>query len=161
MSVIQSELKAVGIAITPQNLAQNDDVSDLLTGTFQLAFYDQTGGPTPEYELRQWLFSGNTAPIGKDATTNYERYSNPATDKLFAEYGQTTSSATQHQIVDELQQVMLSQVPFIPITEESDWFQYNTSSITGWPSQSDPYALPAIYQYPDMGQVLLHLAPKG
>jgi peptide/nickel transport system substrate-binding protein len=161
MSVIQSELKAVGISITPQNLAQDDDVNDLLTGDFQLAYYDQTGGPTPEYELRQWLFSGNTAPIGKDATTNYERYSNPATDKLFAEYGETTSSATQHQIVDELQQVMLSQVPFIPITEESDWFQYNTSSFSGWPTQSDPYALPAIYQYPDMGQVLLHLTPKS
>jgi peptide/nickel transport system substrate-binding protein len=161
MSVIQSELKAVGISITPENLAQNTDVSDLLTGDFQLAYYDATGGPSPEYELRQWLFSGNTAPIGKDATTNYERYSNPATDKLFAEYGQTTSTATQHQIVDQLQQVMLSQVPIIPVTEEADWFQYNTSGFTGWPTQSDPYALPAIYQYPDMGQVLLHLVPKS
>jgi peptide/nickel transport system substrate-binding protein len=161
MSVIQSELKAVGIAVNPENLSQNDDTNDLLTGKFQLAYYDQTGGPTPEYELRQWLFSGNTAPIGKDATTNYERYSNPATDKLFNEYGTTTSTTTQHQIVDELQQVMLSQVPIIPVTEESDWFQYNTANFTGWPTSSDPYALPAIYQYPDMGQVLLHLAPKG
>ena len=62
--------------------------------------------------------------------------------------------------MDQLQQVVLSDVPFIPITEEVGWFQYNTASFTGWPSPSDPYALPAAYAYPDMGQVLLHLAPK-
>ena len=83
-----------------------------------------------------------------------------ATDTLLNDYALTTSTATQHQIVNELQQVVLSDVPFIPITEEVGWFQYNTSSFTGWPSPSDPYALPAAYSYPDMGQVLLHLAPK-
>lgn len=161
MSVIVQELKQVGIAVTPQNLASSDLQNNLFTGKFQLAYFDQTGGPTPEYELRQWLFSGNTAPIGKNASTNWERYSNPATDKLFEQYAATTSTATQHQIVDQLQQVMLNDVPFIPVTQSVNWFQYNTGNFTGWPTQSDPYALPAIYQYPDMGQVLLHLRPKS
>jgi peptide/nickel transport system substrate-binding protein len=161
MSVIVSDLKAVGIQVTPENLSSSDLETNMFSGKFQLAYYDQTGGPTPEYELRQWLFSGNTAPIGKDASTDWERYSNPATDKLFEQYATTTSAATQHQIVDKLQQVMLSDVPFIPVTQEVDWFQYNTSDFTGWPTKSDPYALPAIYAYPDMGQVLLHVAPKG
>ena len=161
MSVIQSELQAVGIQITPDNLAQNDFLNRLYAGSFQLAYYAQTGGPTPYYELRQWLYSANSAPIGKNAASNWERYSNPATDKLLDDFATTTDSATQHQIVDQLQQVVLSDVPFIPITEEVAWFQYNTSSFTGWPSPQDPYALPAAYSYPDMGQVLLHLAPKS
>jgi peptide/nickel transport system substrate-binding protein len=160
MSVIASELKAVGIAVTPQNLASSDLENNLFTGKFQLAYFDQTAGPTPEYELRQWLFSGNSAPIGKNASTDWERYINPATDKLFEQYAATTDTATQHQIVDQLQQVMLSDVPFIPVTQEVNWFQYNTASFTGWPTPSNPYALPAIYAYPDMGQVLLHLKPK-
>ncbi len=161
MSVIQQELKAVGIAITPDNLASNDFLSRLYDGSYQLAYYAQTGGPTPYYEFRQWLYSANSAPIGKPAASNWERYSNPATDQLLNSYALTTDSATQHQIVDELQQVVLSDVPFIPITEEVGWFQYNTASFTGWPSPSDPYAIPAAYAYPDMGQVLLHLAPKS
>ncbi len=161
MSVIQQELKAVGIQLTPDNLAQNDFLSRLYSGNFQFAYYAQTGGPTPYYELRQWLYTANSAPIGKNASSNWERFSNPDVDALLNSYASTTDSATQHVIVSELQQVMLSDVPIIPITEEVGWFQYNTSSFTGWPSPSDPYALPAAYAYPDMGQVLLHLAPKS
>jgi peptide/nickel transport system substrate-binding protein len=161
MSVIQSELKAAGIQITPDNLAQNDFLNRLYTGSYQLAYYAQTGGPTPYYELRQWLYSANSAPIGKNASSNWERYSNAATDKLLNSYAVTTDSATQHQIIDQLQQVVLSDVPFIPVTEEVAWFQYNTADFTGWPSPQNPYALPAAYSYPDMGQVLLHLAPKS
>jgi peptide/nickel transport system substrate-binding protein len=161
MSVIQSQLKAVGIQITPDNLAQNDFLNRLYSGNFQLAYYAETGGPTPYYEFRQWLYSANSAAIGKQASSNWERYSNPQTDQLLNSYATTTSSATQHQIVDQLQQVVLSDVPYIPITEEVGWFQYNTASFTGWPSPSDPYAIPAAYAYPDMGQVLLHLAPTS
>jgi len=159
MSVIQQELKAVGIAITPDNLAQNDFFSRLYSGSYQLAYDSQTGGPTPYYEFRQWLYSANSAPIGKNAASDWERYSNPATDKLLNEYSATTDPATQHQIVDQLQQVVLGDVPYIPMTEEVGWFQYNTADFTGWPSPGNPYAIPAAYAYPDMGQVLLHLAP--
>jgi peptide/nickel transport system substrate-binding protein len=160
MSVIQQELKAVGIQITPNNLAQNDFLSRLYSGNYQLAYYAQTGGPTPYYEFRQWLYSANSAPIGKNAASNWERYSNPATDTLLNSYAATTDTATQHQIVDQLQQTVLSDVPFIPITGDVAWFQYNTATFTGWPTPSDPYAIPAAYAYPDMGIVLLHLAPK-
>jgi peptide/nickel transport system substrate-binding protein len=41
-----------------------------------------------------------------------------------------------------------------------DWFQYDTASLTGWPTPSNPYAQPSAYAYPDMEQVLLHLRVK-
>ena len=59
----------------------------------------------------------------------------------------------------KLEKVMLSDVPVIPVTEAVDWYQYNTGSFTGWPTPSNPYAQPAAYNYPDWGQVLLHLRP--
>jgi peptide/nickel transport system substrate-binding protein len=160
MQVIQQDLKAIGIQLTPDNLATPDFDTRLYNGNFQLAYYDQTGGPTPYYELRQWLYSGNSAPIGKAAATNWERYSSPATDNLLNQYGATTSSSTQHQIVNQLEGVMLKDVPVIPVTESVDWYQYNTGSFSGWVTQGNPYAQPAAYSYPDWGQMLLHLAPK-
>jgi peptide/nickel transport system substrate-binding protein len=159
MQVIQQDLKAVGIQITSDNLSQNDFLSRLYNGDYQLAYNNQQGGPSPYYEYRQWLYSANSAPIGKQASSNWERYSNPATDALINQYATTTSKAQQQQIVDQLQQVLLQDVPFIPVTEEVAWYQYNTSKFTGWVTQSNPYAVPAAYFYPDMGQVLLHLAP--
>jgi peptide/nickel transport system substrate-binding protein len=160
MQVIQQDLKAVGIQLTPQNLSTPDFDTRLYDGTFQLAYYNQTGGPSPYYELRQWLYSPNSAPIGKAAATNWERYSNPATDALINQYGATTDTATQHQIVGELQRVMLKDVPVIPVTEEVAWYQYNTAHFTGWATASNAYAIPAAYAYPDVGQMLLHVQPK-
>jgi peptide/nickel transport system substrate-binding protein len=160
VQVISSELAQVGIQINPDNLAYTDFTSDLYNGKYQLAYNNEPGGPSPYYELRQWLYSPNSAPIGKLATTNWERYINPSTDKLFDEYAATTSTALQHSIVDQLEQVMLTAVPVIPMTEEVDWYQYDTAAFSGWVTPQDPYAQPAIYQLPDDEVLLLHLTPK-
>jgi peptide/nickel transport system substrate-binding protein len=160
VQTIQQSLKAIGIQVTPVNLAATTYQSDLYTGKYQLGYSAETAGPTPYFELRQWLYSANSAPIGTPAGSNFERYSNPATDALINSYGATTSAATQHSIVDQLQAVLLKDVPVIPITEQVDWFQYDSGSFTGWPTPGNPYAQPAAYNYPDWGQLMLHLAPK-
>jgi peptide/nickel transport system substrate-binding protein len=161
MQVVAQDLKAVGIQLTPDNLTNTDFDADLFYGKYQLAFYDQqTFGPSPYYELRNWLDSAGTAPVGKVAATNYERYSNPATDALFNSYAASTSPAQQHAIIDQVEQVMLSQLPIIPVVQAVDWYQYDTTSLTGWPTPSNPYAQPSAYAYPDMEQVLLHLRVK-
>jgi peptide/nickel transport system substrate-binding protein len=160
VNVIQSDLKAVGIQLTPDNLSNTTFDSDIYTGNYQLAYDWDSGGPTPYYELRAILYSPNSAPIGKDAASNWERYSSPATDKLIEQYAATTSSTIQHQVVDELEKVMLSDVPVIPVTEAVDWYQYDTQHIGGWVTPGDPYAQPAQYAWPDWGVVLLHLYAK-
>jgi peptide/nickel transport system substrate-binding protein len=160
MQVVIQGAKTAGIEIIPDNLSSNDYNDKLFNGNFDLAYYAETGGPAPYYELRQWLYSANTAPIGQQASTNFERYSDPQTDALLDQYGQTTDPAQQKQIVAKLEQVMLTQVPVIPVTESVDWYQYDTSHFTGWPTPQNQFALPAAFQYPDMGQVLLHLSPK-
>jgi peptide/nickel transport system substrate-binding protein len=160
VQTIQQSLKAVGIQVTPQNLAATTYQADLYGGKYQLGYGSETGGPTPYFELRQWLYSANSAPIGTAAGSNFERYSSPATDALINQYGSTTNVAAQHSIVNQLQAIMLKQVPVIPVTESVDWFQYDTGSFTGWPTPANPYAQPAAYNYPDWGQLMLRLVPK-
>jgi peptide/nickel transport system substrate-binding protein len=160
VNVLQENLKAVGIQVTPKNLAAPAYESGLYNGQYELAYGSETGGPTPYYELRQWLYGPNSAPIGQPAGSNWERYSNPATDALINSYGNTTDPAQQHAIVNKLQKVMLQDVPVIPVTESVNWFQYSTANFTGWVTQNNPYALPAPYQYPDFGIQMMHIAPK-
>ena len=160
VNTISADLKAVGIIVTPKDMAAPAYQAALYDGNYQLAYGSETGGPGPYYELRQWLYSGNSAPIGQAAGSNFERYSNPQTDALINSFANTTSPAQQKAIVNQLQAVMLKQVPVIPVTESVDWYQYSTLNFKGWVTQSNPYAQPAPYNYPDWGQMLLNLGPK-
>jgi peptide/nickel transport system substrate-binding protein len=161
MQVIQQNLKAIGIQITPQNLSNTDFDADLYYGKYQLAYYDQqTFGPSAYYELNNWLNSANTAPVGKVAASNYERYSDKTTDALLDQYATTTSASQQQTIMNQIQEVMLSAVPIIPVVEAVDWYQYDTGAFSGWPTPGNPFAQPSAYSYPDNEQVLLHLSPK-
>jgi peptide/nickel transport system substrate-binding protein len=160
VSVIESELKAVGIQVTPDNLSNTTFDTDIYTGHYQLAYDWDSGGPTPYYELRAILYSPNTAAVGQTAVSNYERYSSASTDALIEQYASTTSATVQHEVVDKLQQVMLSDVPVIPVTEAVDWYQYDTQHIGGWVTPSNPYAQPNQYAVPDWGVFLLHLYEK-
>jgi peptide/nickel transport system substrate-binding protein len=159
LQIITQELKAVGIAVTAQDENSTPYTSDIQGGHFQLAYAGSGGpaaspGPSPYYELRGWLFSGN---IG---STNYSRYKSASTDALFNQYA-GASQSQQVQIVHQIQKVMIDDIPFIPTTEGVDWYQYDTTKIGGWPTQSNPYAQPSPYSFPDNGQVLTHLYPTG
>jgi peptide/nickel transport system substrate-binding protein len=159
LQIITQELKAVGIAAIVQDENSNPYTADLQSGNFQLAYAGSGGpaaspGPSPYYELRGLLFSGN---IG---STNYSRYKSASTDALFNQYS-SASQAQQVNIIHQIQKVMVDQVPLIPVTEGVDWYQYDTGHFAGWPTQSNPYAQPSPYQAPDMGVVLTHLVPTG
>ncbi len=159
MQVMSQQLAKVGIKVTVNGAAASNFTTDVLTGKFQLAYDVETGGPSPFYEMRQWLYSKNSAAIGQPAASNWERFSSPAVDALLNQYGSTTSSATQHSIIDQLQSVMVKQLPVIPVLEEVDWFQFNSKEYSGFPSASNPYAQPGLYNTPDWGVVVLHLKP--
>jgi peptide/nickel transport system substrate-binding protein len=160
LAVIKQQLKPIGIDITVQDLAQQTFDSRLYAGDFDLAYYGEPGGPTPYYELRQMLHSKNSAPLGKPANGNYERYHNPAVDALFNQYP-SADDAGQVTIMKQVEAAMLKDIPVIPTTESVDWFQYNTSEIGGWPTQNDPYAQPSAFNVPDAGQLLLHVYSKS
>jgi peptide/nickel transport system substrate-binding protein len=159
LQIITQELKAAGIAATAQDEDSGPYTTDLQNGHFQLAYAGSGGpgtitGPTPYYELRGILFSGN---IG---SSNYSRFKSSAADALFNQYP-AVSQSQQIQIMHQIEKMMVNEIPIIPMTEGVDWYQYDTSKFAGWPTQSNPYAQPSPYQFPDLGVVLTHLKPVG
>ncbi|MGH8890936.1 MAG: ABC transporter substrate-binding protein [Acidothermaceae bacterium] len=161
LAVIKQQLKPIGIDLTIQDLDGQTYNDKLYKGNFDLAYGPQlSGGPSPYYELRQLLYSKNSAPVGTDAASNYERYNNPAVDKLFDDYA-TADDTGQVSIIKQVEAAMLKDIPFIPTTESVDWYQYNTSDLQGWPTKDNPFAQPAPWNFPDDEQVLLHLYSKS
>jgi peptide/nickel transport system substrate-binding protein len=161
LQVIEQEYAQVGIKMTTTTLGQTDYTAALLAGQFDVAYGEEpTQGPTPYYELRQILDSRNTAPIGQNATTNYERYKSPTVDALFDKYTSVTDSASQHDIINQIEEAVLRDVPVIPVTGGVDWYQYDTTKIDGWITKENPYAQPAAFAFPDWEVQLLHLFQK-
>ena len=158
--MVKQQLAAVGINLTVQDLAQQTYDDKLYTGDFDLAYYAPPGGPTPYYEMRLNLYSKNSAPIGQTANSNYSRYDNPEVDALLDKYP-VVDDAAQVQIVKQIGEAMMRDVPVIPITENVNWFQYNTKDISGWPTEHNPYAQPAAFNVPDVGIVLSSIWSKS
>src|SRR3984893_9290248 len=159
LQVVQDNFKQLGIQLKVLDQSSNDYFNNLFTGNFQLA-YGSLGtlpGPSPYYELRNTMHSSTTADIGQTPDGDYGRYKNPAVDTLFDQFGATTDSAKQHQLMSKIEGVMLEDVPVIPVTEGVAWYQYSTKDLAGWPTPQDQYAAPAPWNLPDMEIVLTHL----
>jgi peptide/nickel transport system substrate-binding protein len=159
LNEIKQQLAPLGIQLSVDDLAGETFNDRLQKGDFDMAYYSQVGGAGPYYEMRQILYTANSAPLGQNAASNYGRYSNPEVDKALDSFA-GADQATQKQLLKTVQAAMLRDVPVIPTTESVNWYQYNTAQFTGWPTEEDPYALPAPWQIPDNEQVVLHLEPK-
>ncbi|HKV88551.1 MAG TPA: ABC transporter substrate-binding protein [Candidatus Dormibacteraeota bacterium] len=163
LQVVKQNLQQIGVQITEQDQNSNDYFNNLFTGNYQLAYGElaTSPGPSPYYELRNTLDSATTAAIGQTAAGDYERYKNPQVDSLLDQYGATTDSNKQHDLIKQVEAFMLEDVPVIPVTEGVAWYEYSTRDIGGWPTQKDPFAAPAPWNLPDWEVTLLHIYKKS
>ncbi len=136
-----ASLKKAGIELKQKNEDNGTVAADLAAGKFQIAYQTAYAGPTPFYELRNNMDSGSFQ--------NYGKYNNPQADALIAQYLKSTSIDEQKSIVQQLAKIMNDDVPVIPVTEAANWFQYDTTSIDGWPNADNPYNQPAPWNIPD------------
>jgi peptide/nickel transport system substrate-binding protein len=102
------------------------------------------------------LSSTATAPVGKPAASNFERWHDARTDQLLDKLKATTSTSQQHTYVNGLQRIMLQQVPVVALFYGASWGEYSTKSFTGWPSASNPYAPAIPYNWAPL-MIITHL----
>ena len=117
-------------------------------------------GPTPWDYYDLWMDDSLSAPIGKSAGGDFGRYDNPQVQSLLAQYTATDDAATQQQALNELETVMATQAPVIPLLYGAAWYEYSTRDYTGWPTAADPYIDP-VPNAPYMEYTLLHLTPAS
>jgi peptide/nickel transport system substrate-binding protein len=133
--IISSELKAVGINVTPiypQDAARN---SDLTSGNYDLALDNNASADSTPWSYFQRVYN---LPIDKQQTAqlNWERFSSPSDWKLVQEAGSTPVSDTSKldSIYGQLETDFLQQLPEIPIWYNGAWFQGNTKYWTSYPA---------------------------
>lgn len=157
---IAGDLKAVGMDVTVNTIAYNTFYNDMQVGSYDTTIWGTNPGPSPFYIYNSLLNSINSAPIGQQANSNFERWSDSTTDNLLNQYASSNDPNVQKQAIYGLENIMITQLPSIPLVNEPYWYEYNTMYWKGWPDALHPYAEPSPYMYPDNEQVLLHLQPS-
>lgn len=152
-SMISQELKQIGINVTVQQPQYGAYMSTLQGGKYDLAISWTNGGATP-YKTFQDLLNTNGG-------WNIEKWSDPATDAALNEMKGTTDVTKQKAAMAKIEDVMVNQVPAIPLFYGPTWYEYRTKKYTGFPDASNPYATPAPFSYPAPAVVLSKLKPVG
>jgi len=156
--IMASELKSVGMDVTVNGTSVQAWTTDLQTGNFQAIAHWGNGGPTPYYLYDNWLDTNLTAPVGKVATGDYERFYSTQAESDLKQFAGTSDTATQLSDVVSMEKIVATQLPVIPLFYGVAWFEYNTSKFTGWPSAANPYA-PGEPSGPFNEITVLHLRP--
>jgi peptide/nickel transport system substrate-binding protein len=136
-SIVAQELRAAGIDATFQGLAVTAWDTDVADGDFQLTSHWSNAGLTPYNMYDGWLDS--SLATGSSATGDYERLTSPTLDSQLAALAAASTTAAQTTALVPLEQYVAANLPIIPTTTASDWFEYNSQNYTGWPTQSNPY----------------------
>ncbi len=138
--IMASELKAAGMDVTVDGVSVDAWNADLADGNFQSAAHWGSGGPSPYYLYNNYLNYAVSAPIGKIATGDYERFDSSQANAFLAQYAGSDSTTVQKAAIVGLEKLVAAQLPVIPLFYGVAWDEYNTSKFTGWPGPSDEYA---------------------
>src|SRR6476646_4449318 len=84
-----------------------------------------------------WLDSALSS--GTTATGNYERLKDPAVDQMLAKLDGADATADQTAALEPIAKFVAPNLPIIPTTTSSQWFQYNSQNYVGWPTPDNPY----------------------
>jgi peptide/nickel transport system substrate-binding protein len=163
-SLVAQQLKAAGIDATFQGQSVDAWNSDVASGNFQLTSHWSNGGITPYNMYDGWLDS--SLATGSTATGDYERLKDPAVNTMLATLAGAETTAQQTAALEPIAKYVAANLPIIPTTTSSQWFEYNSQNYSGWPTQDNPYETgqpSGTNNGPGSGTdevIILHLVPR-
>jgi peptide/nickel transport system substrate-binding protein len=165
VDTIASQAAEAGIEIQAAQSSWNEWTEMKGSGNFQLAIDSLWQGPAPDpYYLYTYFFdSASGAPVGESAGNNYSRYANPAVDDALDELEQLSleDAGARQPYFDTIQAEIVRDMPYIPVLTGGTTSVWNTAKFSGWPSDEDLYAFPAVWSAYDLAEIAKELEPKG
>lgn len=121
-TVIQAQLREVGIQVQVQSLDWGTFFGDIKSGRFQLYSLTWVGIKTPDH-FRAIVHSSAVPPLG----SNRGRYHNPAVDQLLDQAAIMPDLTGQAVVYRQLQHLLLQDLPYIPLWYEAQIAAANTA----------------------------------
>lgn len=160
-TLLEEQLAEIGLEVSPQGVAFEAYLENRNGGTYTMTIAGAPAGSSPYYMYRTFMSSDHQVEPGEDAAQNFNRWYDERSDQFLADFAASNDEAAQHEAIAGLQQIVMDELPLIPMLQSPNWFQYRTEFWEGWPTEDDPYALPAPYMFPDNLLVVSNLTPAG
>lgn len=155
--IIKQNLASIGIQVNINDISFDAYAAARSGGTFDMLIGGLFGGPSPFYLYNTHLNSANLSPTGY----NWGKWKDATTDQLLQQYATTTDTTVQMQAIHGIEKIYATELPNIPLVNAASWYEYSTKNFTGWPEQSNPYAVGAAYSAPDNVVIITHLVPAS
>ena len=165
VDLLAQQAKAVGIEITALQSSWNEWTEVRGLGQYQLLIDSVTQGPAadPYYMYNEFFSTANTGPVGESVNPGFARFSDPEVDAALEAL--RTSNPTDVEArkphYDVIQQKIAANLPYIPVLTGGTTSEYNAAKFSGWPTEEDLYAFPAVWSRPDSSQIFASLTPTG
>lgn len=140
--LMASQLGKIGIKVTVRPLQYAAYYSDMQDGTFQTSIGWSNSGPNPFYFYNFTMNPSFGAPLGKAASTNFDRFSSPTATKALEAYNSTANAKAQKAALNTVEKVWIQQLPALPLVWGAFWNEYSTQTFVGWPTAANMYTDP-------------------
>ncbi|MFD0481514.1 ABC transporter substrate-binding protein [Kineococcus sp. GCM10028916] len=166
IQTIAAQAEAAGIDIQTAQSSWNEWTDKRFKGNFELAIDSLYQGPAPDpYYLYSYFYDGRmTAPVGTKANgNNWSRFSDPAVDAALDALQKLPSEDTagRQAQFDVIQSAVATQMPYVPVMTGANTSVWNVKKFSGWPTNEDQYAFPAVWSDFDAAEILKTLTPQA
>lgn len=161
LSIIADNFSKIGVKAKVTAEDVNKWLADFAAGNFQASLHWTNGGATPYDFYENIIDPADLQPIGTASQTgNYGRYNNPAAGPALTAYANAADDASRSAALTTIEDIMVNDVPMIPLAAGNYGAEYSTKNWIGWPDDSNPYSgiQPTI---PGSLDVVLHLTPAA
>src|SRR5438270_2169490 len=153
-ALISQELQPLGMDVTTKPAQGYSDWNTTLTSNpagWQTMIHWGNGGSIPYIQFYDWFQGTAAGQVG---------YKNADASAALTAYASTdpNDTASLYPVVQKLEKIMSSDVPYAPLLYGADWNVYSSAKYTGWPNQSHPYMNPSPTD-PQMAYILMQLKP--
>ncbi|MGM0498768.1 MAG: ABC transporter substrate-binding protein [Bacillota bacterium] len=139
---IASDAEEIGLNINPDfpdgSLFDNRRFTrnfDMMIGVFQT-----TLSSTP---FDYWNGVANSNIDGEQINSgNWGAYDNSELFQKIDQFNMTRDEAVKQELASEIQEILLKEMPSVPLWHNGLWGQQTTQYWTNWPSEEDPYGIP-------------------
>jgi len=118
-SVIQQNLREVGVDLDVRTYEFATLYADVLSGNFQLFTLQWTAGALADPDILRRVFHSKQAP---PAGFNRGRYNNPEVDALLDRAGNMEDSAGRLELYSQVQRIIARDVPYVSL-----WYKTNVA----------------------------------